>query len=155
MKVITLTLSDLIEQMLTEMLSVSDGSVEIKRNVLATQLNCVPSQINYVIKTRFTPERGYFIESRRGGGGSVAIRRVENDGENVLSELLQSVGSTLDGADLSAYVKKLLSLSLISEREARLILTALSDKSLTSSHKNEERANIFKNILLTLSEIKQ
>ncbi len=150
-----MTLSDLIEQMLTEMLSVSDGSVEIKRHGLATQLTCVPSQINYVIKTRFTPERGYSIESRRGGGGSVTIRRVENDGDDALSELLQSVGSSLDSADLSAYVERLLSLSLISEREARLILTALSDKSLTSSHKNEERANIFKNILLTLSENKQ
>ena len=85
-----MTISDLIEQMLVEMLSSSDGSVEIRRNILANQLNCVPSQINYVIKTRFTPERGYSIESRRGGGGSVTIRRIETEVNSLLASLIQS-----------------------------------------------------------------
>ena len=66
-----MNMSDAIEKLLLQMLRESDGSVEIQRNNLAGELNCVPSQINYVIQTRFTPERGYIIESRRGGGGGV------------------------------------------------------------------------------------
>lgn len=145
-----MTISDLIEQMLHEMLSSSDGSVEIKRNILANQLNCVPSQINYVIKTRFTPERGYYIESRRGGGGSVTIRRVDSTLEDYLSTLLQSVGNYLDNATASAYISRMLGLSLITEREAKLMASALSDQSIISGQKNEARAALFKNMLLTI-----
>lgn len=147
-----MTLSDIIEQMLNEMLSASDGSVEIRRNILANQLNCVPSQINYVIKTRFTPERGYSIESRRGGGGSVTIRRIENEAGSYIFALIQSVGSSLDYPTAAAYLSKLLSHSLITEREAKLFAAALSDKSILTLQKNEARAVLFKNMLLTLIE---
>ncbi len=145
-----MTISDLIEQMLTEMLSASDGSVEIRRNILANQLNCVPSQINYVIKTRFTPERGYYIESRRGGGGSVTIRRVEASLGNIISYLINSVGSSLDYPTAVAYLARLLEENLITKREAGIMTSALSDKSILSGQKNEARAVLFKNMLITL-----
>lgn len=147
-----MTISDLIEQMLIDMLSSSDGSVEIRRNILANQLNCVPSQINYVIKTRFTPERGYSIESRRGGGGSVTIRRVESEIDGIIISLIQSIGQSVDYLTAKAYIERLLSYSLISEREANIMSAALSDKSITSGQKNEARAVIFKNMLLSLIE---
>ncbi len=147
-----MTISDLIEQMLVDMLSSSDGSVEIRRNILANQLNCVPSQINYVIKTRFTPERGYSIESRRGGGGSVTIRRVESEADSFIATIIRSVGQSIDYPTLKAYISRLLSYSLITEREANLMLSALSDKSILSGQKNEARAAIFKNMLLSLIE---
>jgi transcriptional regulator CtsR len=131
--------------MLLQMLSSSDGSVEIRRNILATQLNCVPSQINYVIKTRFTPERGYSIESRRGGGGSVTIKKVESSSDNVVSSLINSVGSSLDLASASAYINSLVSMSLITEREGTIMSSALSTAS-----RNEARADIFKNMLLAV-----
>jgi transcriptional regulator CtsR len=140
-----MTISDLIEQMLLQMLSSSDGSVEIRRNILATQLNCVPSQINYVIKTRFTPERGYSIESRRGGGGSVTIKKVESSSDNVVSSLINSVGSSLDLASASAYINSLVSMSLITEREGTIMNSALS-----AASRNEARADIFKNMLLAV-----
>jgi transcriptional regulator CtsR len=140
-----MTISDLIEQMLLQMLSSSDGSVEIRRNILATQLNCVPSQINYVIKTRFTPERGYSIESRRGGGGSVTIKKVESSSDNVVSSLINSVGSSLDLASASAYINSLVSMSLITEREGTIMSSALS-----AASRNEARADIFKNMLLAV-----
>lgn len=143
-----MTISDLIEQMLMEMISSSDGSVEIRRNILANQLNCVPSQINYVIKTRFTPERGYSIESRRGGGGSVTIRRVESQSDSFMVSLIQSVGNSLDRDSANAYLSRLLSYSLISSREAAIMAAALSDKSIPGSQKNEARAVLFKNMLL-------
>lgn len=145
-----MTISDLIEQMLIEMLSSSDGSVEIRRNILASQLNCVPSQINYVIKTRFTPERGYSIESRRGGGGSVTIRRVESGSDNAVSYLINSVGSALDYQTATAYLSRLVEFSLLTEREANIMAAALSDKSILSDRKNEARAVLFKNMLLAL-----
>lgn len=145
-----MTISDLIEQMLIEMLSSSDGSVEIRRNILASQLNCVPSQINYVIKTRFTPERGYSIESRRGGGGSVTIRRVESGFDNFIAYLINSVGSSLDYPTATAYLSRLASSSLITEREAAIMAAALSDKSILTDRKNEARAVLLKNMLLTL-----
>lgn len=145
-----MTISDLIEQMLNEMLSSSDGSVEIRRNILANQLNCVPSQINYVIKTRFTPERGYAIESRRGGGGSVIIRRIESEIDNYIATLIRSVGASLDYPTATAYLTRLLSHSLITEREANIMAAALSDKSILSGHKNEARAVLLKNMLLTI-----
>ncbi|MBQ7875880.1 MAG: CtsR family transcriptional regulator [Clostridia bacterium] len=145
-----MTISDLIEQMLNEMLSSSDGSVEIRRNILANQLNCVPSQINYVIKTRFTPERGYLIESRRGGGGSVTIRRVESDVDTFITSLINSVGGSLDYPTSAAYISRLYDASLITEREANIMAAALSDKSITSLQKNEARAVLFKNMLLTI-----
>lgn len=141
-----MTLSDIIEQMLMQMLSASDGSVEIKRNILAGQLNCVPSQINYVIKTRFTPEKGYTIESRRGGGGSITIRRVEGNGGNAVFTLIQSIGDSLGSRSAVGYIERLLSSSLITEREANIMNTALSDKSLG----NEARASLLKNMLLTI-----
>lgn len=143
-----MTISDLIEEMLVQMLSSSDGSVEIRRNILANQLNCVPSQINYVIKTRFTPERGYIIESRRGGGGSVTIRRIDSPSDSYISSLIQSVGNTLDRDSANVYLSRLLSYSLITEREAAIMSAALSDKSITSGQKNEARAVLFKNMLL-------
>lgn len=145
-----MTISDLIEQMLVEMLSSSDGSVEIRRNILANQLNCVPSQINYVIKTRFTPERGYSIESRRGGGGSVTIRRVEHGFDSLISYLINSIGSSLDFPTANAYISRLLETSLVTEREAKLMLASLSDKSILSGQKNEARAVVLKNMLLSL-----
>ena len=145
-----MTISDLIEQMLIEMLSSSDGSVEIRRNILADQLNCVPSQINYVIKTRFTPERGYSIESRRGGGGSVTIRRIESEVDSFIISLIRSIGSSLDRDTANVYISRLLSYSLITEREAKIMSSALSDKSIVSSQKNEARAILLKNMLLSI-----
>ena len=106
-----MTISDLIEQMLIEMLSASDGSVEIRRNILADQLNCVPSQINYVIKTRFTPERGYMIESRRGGGGSVTISRVSPSGG--VSETIAAIGTSIDLGTVANIAESLKRASLI------------------------------------------
>ncbi len=145
-----MSISDFIEQMLTQMLSDSDGIVEIRRNILADQLNCVPSQINYVIKTRFTPERGYVIESRRGGGGSVTIKKVTSSSDNALLQLIQSVGRSLDYPDAAVYISNLHGRGIITDRESKIMLSALADSSITGSLKNEARAIIFKNMLLAI-----
>ena len=98
-------MSDLVAQYILNMLEQQDGSAEIQRNELAGSLGCVPSQINYVITSRFTPEQGYIVESRRGGGGYIRISRVKMDKGTALMHIINSVGATLDKATAEDTVK--------------------------------------------------
>ena len=123
-----MNMSDIIEKMLIDMLKESDGNVEIQRNTLAGELNCVPSQINYVIQTRFTPERGYIIESRRGGGGGVRIRTVKTDRSTYPMHIVNAVGNTLSYRTAAVFVQNLLDYECITPREAHIILGAVNDK---------------------------
>ena len=143
------SMSDIIEKMLMELLAEGGGKAHIQRNILASQLNCVPSQINYVIQTRFTPERGYQIESRRGGGGGVKIVRVSPD-DNYLMHVLNSVGVHLDYDTARIFTQNLLDYEFITTREAKLILGALRDSAIPvqGTARNQLRAIIFKNMLL-------
>ncbi len=146
-----MSMSDIIEKMLLEMFDNSDGSIEIRRNTLAERMNCVPSQINYVIQTRFTPERGYTIESRRGGGGSVKIKKVNIDRASYIMHIINTIGSEIDFQTARVFIKNFLGYSLITEREARLMASALSDKSIgVRPDIDKIRAGIFKNMLITL-----
>ena len=87
-------ISDLIAQFLQESLNeAADGVLEVQRSDLAQRFNCVPSQINYVMTTRFSPERGYLVESRRGGGGYIRITQVRVDRQTLLMHVINSVGA--------------------------------------------------------------
>ncbi|MBQ8764506.1 MAG: CtsR family transcriptional regulator [Clostridia bacterium] len=147
-----MNMSDIIEKMLLDMLKEADGSVEIQRNNLAGELNCVPSQINYVIQTRFTPERGYIIESRRGGGGGVRIRTVKTDASTYPMHIVNAVGSTLSYRTAAVFVQNLLDYNCITEREAHIILGAVNDKVLpfTADVRDVVRAGIFKSMITSL-----
>lgn len=145
------SMSDVIEQMLMELLAEGDGIAQIQRNILAGQLNCVPSQINYVIQTRFTPERGYSIESRRGGGGGVKIMRVTPSG-NYLMHVINAVGNEMDYDTARVFSQNLVDYEFITPREAKIILGALKDSSIPvqGAARSQLRANIFKNMLLAI-----
>ena len=147
-----MNMSDIIEKLLLDMLRESDGSVEIQRNNLAGELNCVPSQINYVIQTRFTPERGYIIESRRGGGGGVRIRTVKTDSATYPMHIVNAVGSKLSYRTAAVFVQNLLDYECITPREAHIILGAVNDKILPfpSDARDRVRAGIFKSMLTSL-----
>ena len=145
-------MSDLVAQYIIEMLDRENGSAEIQRNELAGNLGCVPSQINYVITSRFTPEKGYIVESRRGGGGFIRISRVKMD--TALMHIINSIGTTLDKASAEAMLKNMLQRDMIELTSARLIASALSDRTLTNVEQGKRdavRADLFKNMLLTLS----
>lgn len=147
-------MSDLVAQYIIEMLDRENGSAEIQRNELAGNLGCVPSQINYVITSRFTPEKGYIVESRRGGGGFIRISRVKMDRGTALTHIINSIGTTLDKASAEAMLKNMLQRDMIELTSARLIASALSDRTLTNveqSKRDAVRADLFKNMLLTLS----
>jgi len=121
-----MAISDTIANMIEQMLAESGGSLEIKRNELAGRMGCVPSQINYVITSRFTPERGYIIESRRGGGGYIRIIQRRMDKNEYLMHFFHAVGDSLDSASASAFTNNLFANALISEREMRIIAASLS-----------------------------
>ena len=114
-------ISDEIAKIIEEMLEDGGGSTKINRNDLAGKIGCVPSQINYVITSRFTPQRGYVIESRRGGGGYIRIIRKQMGKNEYLMHLFQSIGKELTTADTALILEDLYSKQLISGREYSLI----------------------------------
>ncbi|MBQ9521287.1 MAG: CtsR family transcriptional regulator [Oscillospiraceae bacterium] len=128
-----------------------NGVLEIQRSDLAQRFKCVPSQINYVVSTRFSPERGYIVESRRGGNGYIRITRVHVDHETLLMHVINSIGAELDFPSARAILGNLLHADALDERTARMLLAAVGDKSLISVPKeirNRVRADILKNTLI-------
>ncbi|MCL2507755.1 MAG: CtsR family transcriptional regulator [Oscillospiraceae bacterium] len=147
-----MSLSNSIAEMIMDMLQ-SDGYTEIQRNVLAQTLGCVPSQINYVIASRFTPEQGYIVESRRGGGGFIRISRVNLSGGSTLMHVVNTVGGEMDEKTCRAHIVNLSHQSMIDESAARLMLAATSDKcfrTLPPDLRGAVRAAVFKQMLLTV-----
>ncbi len=146
-------MSDLVAQYILEMLEQQGGNAEIQRNELAGNLGCVPSQINYVITSRFTPEQGYIVESRRGGGGYIRITRVKTDKSTALMHIINSIGTTLDKSSAEIMIKNMYSQSIIDDRIAKMLLSAMSERVYTDipqEQRNMLRARIFKNMLLSL-----
>ena len=145
-------MSDVIEEFIKEMFEDSENSIEIQRNELAEHFNCVPSQINYVISTRFKPSQGYYVESRRGGGGHITIKKVKNDKEDYIMHIINNIGKELTSNDVDILISDFLSYNIINSKEAKLLKVATSDNILKLSKeiKDEVRARIFKNMLLNL-----
>ena len=144
--------SDLIARFILQVLD-SQGFAELRRSSLAEQFSCVPSQINYVISTRFSPERGYVVESRRGGGGYIRIRRVKPSPGQLVMHIINSVGSSLEAGTAAAFVSNMLGDGTISESSAKLIRAATSDSALRpvpQQYRDEVRAAIFKQMLITI-----
>ncbi len=121
------TLSDAIEQYIREMLKrTDDRMLEIQRAALASRFRCVPSQINYVLKTRFTPEQGYIVESRRGEGGYIRIIRVKAPSRReLLLTIYHAVADGVGRRQALGYLQRMREESIVSEREARLMAAAL------------------------------
>ena len=148
-----LKMSDLVANYILKMLEEQDGKAEIQRNTLANNLGCVPSQINYVITSRFTPENGYMVESRRGGGGCIKIIKVTVPADDAIMAIITSIGQTIDKQSIESLLNSMISRSLITIDTAKIIASAMSDKSLARIAQNDRgaiRADIFKNILITL-----
>lgn len=144
-------ISDSIEGFIHNLLT-DESSIELKRNELASYFNCVPSQINYVIQTRFTTERGYIVESRRGGGGHIRITRIQLENDGIIPHVLNTIGDNVDIMTVEAILNNLFMNKIINSGEAKLIMTACSNNALSSitdgAAKNKVRADIFKNLLL-------
>ncbi len=146
-------LSDHIARLIEEMLEEGGGTTEVRRNDLAAKIGCVPSQINYVITSRFTPERGYVTESRRGGGGYIRIVRIQMTKNEYLMHFFQAIGATLEETEAKAYLKNLIEHGLMTEREARLTAQAMSQSALDKcpvEKRSAVRADILRHVLMLL-----
>lgn len=144
-------ISDSVANYILELLNQAGGIAEIQRNELASFLGCVPSQINYVLTSRFTPEQGYLVESRRGGGGYIRITRLKLSTADTIMHMVNGVGGSLDGATARAMVQNMVQGGVLDPRSAELILAATSEKTLMAVPKelrDTVRAMIVKNMLL-------
>lgn len=148
-------LSDVIESFLKELMDDTNGCIEIQRNELAIKFNCVPSQINYVISTRFSRDRGYFVESRRGGGGNISIKRLDmSEKANYLMHIIVAMGDSISQQSAEIFINNFIGFDIVSAREAILMKAAISDRALSMvqpSHRDGLRAYIFKNMLSSIT----
>ena len=146
-------ISEVIEQFIIASLGDND-SVDISRNSLAEYFSCAPSQINYVLDTRFTIDRGFVKESRRGGSGFIKISRLKqsNDFDYLNSLVIDSIGDELTFKRMSQILDKLLTDEIVDENGKKLIEASLSEDSLSMPFtiKDKVRAKAFKNVLIEL-----
>ena len=145
-------ITDIIASFLQESLEeAKDGVLEVQRSDLAQRFNCVPSQINYVMSTRFSPERGYIVESRRGGNGYIRITRVRVDRQTLLMHVINSLGEEVDLASTRAILSNLVQSGALEEPLGRALLAAVGDKALgavSRADRDRVRADIMKQVLI-------
>ena len=149
-------LSDSIEQFIKELLNEESTEVELKRNELAEYFSCAPSQINYVLATRFSPDHGYLTESRRGGGGYIRIVRVVQAGSQRLMYLVNDrIGDSLGEEECLRLISQLKEQRIVTADEAALMASAVSTRALSvpvpDSLKNAMRAKMMKSMLMTIA----
>lgn len=148
-----MNISDLIAEFINKQLEESDGTAELQRNDLAMKIGCVPSQINYVIASRFTPEQGYTVESRRGGGGFIRITKVRVGRNAFLMHVVNSIGASLDFASAKAICMNLCANGVIDEQTMNVMVAAVSPRNfmmISPQMRNAATAAVLKAMLLAL-----
>lgn len=146
-------LSDVIEEFIKSLLRESEGKLELQRNELADYFECAPSQINYVLATRFSLNQGYFIESRRGGGGYIRILRLDVDKNDYMHYLLsEGIGIKISEQTALQIIKRMMEQEYITQKIAYLIKSAVSDKAIgmPSSLRDNIRASIMKSMITAM-----
>ena len=146
-------ISDIIAQFINDMIEdKKDKEVIIQRNELEYKFNCAPSQINYVLTTRFTSEKGYMIESRRGGGGYIIIKRIEyNNKEKQVEAINKAIGESLTYSAALLLLEHLYETNLITKRELEIVKISINDRTLSNAEdKNKLRAEILKGIIMVI-----
>lgn len=144
-------ISNNIEEFLLQLLEEEEGSLEIQRSIIAKKFDCAPSQINYVLTTRFTPFKGFYVESRRGGGGFIRITRLTiTEYGRKRENLFNEIGDSITFEKSQDIVEALYEMGKIDENEKNLIMAAISNRSLCKirEDRNEVRADILKNMIV-------
>lgn len=149
-------LSNIIEEFIKKMLKeAEDGTIEIQRNELSNYFECAPSQINYVLMTRFTSDKGYYIESRRGGGGYIKIVKVNINKNRYIHDIITNlIGDSITKAKAYSLIDSFAEDKFVTERERDLMKIVLSDRVVNNSAENgnQLRATMLKDMLLILIE---
>ncbi|MCX7904323.1 MAG: CtsR family transcriptional regulator [Caloramator sp.] len=147
-------LSDIIENFIKTMLEKSENDfLEIQRNELANLFNCAPSQINYVLETRFTIDKGYYIESKRGGGGFIKITKIRiNDNDYLKDAIWNNIGEEITQQQAEGYIEFFKDRGYLTERESTILKIALNDKVINAPPdlRDKLRANILKTVLISI-----
>ena len=150
-------LSDSIEDFIKTLMEDDTREIELRRNELAEHFQCAPSQINYVLATRFTPDHGYVIESRRGGGGYIRIVRLASTSrEELLQSLYQRIGMSISANDAARIIEHLKAEKIVTPDEAQLMIAALSPQAvpLPLSMKDALCAGTLRSMILALAKRK-
>ena len=144
-------MSDVIEEFIKDLFD-DNQYIEMQRNDLAQHFNCVPSQINYVISTRFKPSQGYYVESKRGGGGCIKIQKINLEKSEYLLHIINNIQNEITQNEVDILISDFLSYDLITPKEAKLLKVATSDNVLTlgTDIRDGIRAKIFKNMLINI-----
>ena len=145
------TISDIIEEFIVSSLD-DDEFIELSRNDLAKFFSCVPSQINYVLNTRFTVNRGFLVESQRGGGGYIKVFRMQNNDDNFLKSILQMCDRPMTITDSNHILQNMKERRMITKSELELIKSAMSSKALNNpiNIDNKIRSGIMREIVVNL-----
>lgn len=150
-------LSDMIADFINTMLE-SEDEVELQRSELAGRFGCAPSQINYVIGTRFSPEHGFYVESRRGGGGYIRITRASTTGPIMLMHAINSIGGQIDQPTAEAFIQNLYSAGILEESAARILLAQMGDQALAAAPQSVRgtlRAGLLKTAFVALASMER
>ena len=146
-------ISDVIEQYLKKILS-DNHQIEIRRSEIATLFNCVPSQINYVINTRFTTQQGYHVESKRGGGGYIRIMKIEFvDQQDLIDSIINEIGTHISERNALVIIHQLYNEEIISQKISNMMYAVLSHSTLYCQDKaseNKLRATLLTAMLMSL-----
>jgi len=143
-------LSDMIEGFIKRLLDESQGKLELQRNELAVHFKCAPSQINYVLTTRFSMDRGYCIESRRGGGGYIRITKIDVDeNDHILLLINEKIGDQISLRTAEAIIERMLDVDIIDERESVIMKSAIKDHNAIIPHQLRDylRSGLLKSML--------
>ncbi|MDO5021911.1 MAG: CtsR family transcriptional regulator [Eubacteriales bacterium] len=148
-------LSDMIESFIKDMMSPQEGELRLQRNELAEHFSCSPSQINYVLSTRFTPAHGYLIESRRGGGGFIRIVQIRTQtGEQLEQILNELIGDAIDAHSAQAICRQLANREVITKSEANIMCAATASRAFNAEANNrikdEIRAGVLRSMLISV-----
>ena len=149
------TISDIIEEFIMSSLD-EDRFIELSRNDLAKFFSCVPSQINYVLNTRFTVNRGFMVESQRGGGGYIKVVRVQDNNSNFLKNALEICSKPISVIEANQLLEHMRTKNLITDREMCLLKSTISAKSLNNpiNIDNNLRANIMQQVIMETMKLK-
>lgn len=144
--------SDIIEVFLKDLIDQCNGELELKRNELALKFNCAPSQINYVLATRFTLNRGYIVTSRKGGGGFIRITSIDMSRNEYILHIIDHIGTAISQTQAMQILSGLYERELISSREANIMSCAMKDSSQDIEKSNAYRAQTLKSMMNALIE---
>lgn len=147
-------LSDIIEAFIKSLLEENEGEkLQIQRNELASHFSCAPSQINYVLTTRFTIDKGYIIESRRGGGGYIVIRQTKDSYEQIKDMINEKIGDSISYDCAISLIEALIDIEILKDREGQIVKTVINDRVLASINtegRNKIRAELLKSMIMVV-----